>query len=54
MFGKLLGKLVRVVNLPLTAMDRLADDGGYEERTISQPLETLAEACDEIDDEDND
>lgn len=50
-FGKILAAPVRLINAPLTAMERICDpyDG---ERIVSAPLEALAQAIEEVDEDD--
>lgn len=54
MLGKLLGKVVRVVNAPLRAIETIADpdNAPNDERIVSAPLEKLAQALDKVDAED--
>ena len=49
MIGGLLGTVVRIVNTPLDALERLAGRERDEDRVISRPLESLAEAMDAVD-----
>lgn len=57
MIGKLFGAAVRVVNAPLDAVDELVfdeerkegDNTSAEKRTVSAPLETLAQSLDKAD-----
>lgn len=52
MFGKLLGSAARIVNSPLSAVDKFMADGEKlkdEDRVLSSPLESVAEQLDEAD-----
>jgi hypothetical protein len=55
MFGKLLALPVRLVNVPARAIEKLVDpDAPKEDRFISAPLESLAEAIEEAADGEGD
>lgn len=51
----LFGKLIRVVNAPATALERLiaGEKVKDEDRLMSAPLEALAKAIDEATDDDD-
>lgn len=49
MFGKLLALPVRIINVPATALEKILD---ADERSISKPLESVAEAIEEAADGD--
>ena len=51
MLGKLFSLPIRIANIPLRAMEKLVGDIPKEDRIISKPLEVLAEAIEEIDDD---
>lgn len=52
MLGKILSAPIRIVNAPLRAMEKLATDDHPDDRIASAPLNALAEAIEEIDDDD--
>lgn len=51
MFGKLLAAPFRIVNVPLRVFEKLVAD---DERSISKPLEAVAESIEEAVDGDED
>jgi hypothetical protein len=47
MFGKLLGSVIRIVNVPAKAVEKLFD--AEDDPIISAPLDALAEAFEDVD-----
>ena len=52
MFGKILGNVVRLVNVPAKALDELIKPEEADLPRISTPLEKLAEAFEDCDKKD--
>lgn len=47
MIGKLLATPVRLLNMPMRAVEKMVGDDDKRDRILSQPLESLADSVEE-------